>query len=200
MTWSEIITAIKDIFLAFAGVITAIVAVRGLNRWRLELDGKAKFEAARNLIRATYRLRDELKRCREPFISGSEFPDNYSPIDASPQERAKAYAHVYQNRWEPVSNGIQEFDTHTLEAEALWGKEARTRTDLLRQCVEELNTAIRTKVSLEMSDNRSVDRELLREINSKVTTLSGKQNELSKKIEAAVYQIEEFIRPHLSRD
>lgn len=200
MTWPEIITAIKDIFLAVAGVITAIVAVRGLNRWRLELEGKTEFEAARNLIRATYRLRDEIKRCREPFISGSEFPEDYSPMDASPRERAKALAHVYQSRWEPVWNGIQEFDTHTLEAEALWGKEPRTRTDLLRQCISELNIAIRTIISLEASDNRNADKELSREMNSKVSSLSGEKNEFSKKIEDAVNQIEELIRPHLKRN
>lgn len=202
MTWPEIITTIKDILLGIAGATTAIVAVKGLHSWRRELKGKTEFEAARNLIRATYKLRDELNKCRAPFISASEFPEKYSPMNASPQEEAEAYGHIYKNRWEPVANAVQEFDTHTLEAEALWGKEIRPRTNLFCECISELYIAIMMVIRDKASDGRNFekDKDFAREMNSKLFALRDEQNEFSEKIKTATSEIENYIRPHLRRD
>ena len=69
MTTPEVITAIKDVLLGLAAATTAVVAVIGLKNWSRELKGKAEFEIARNMIRATYKLRNELQICRSPFYS-----------------------------------------------------------------------------------------------------------------------------------
>lgn len=97
--WPLTITAIKDLLLGGAAVATASVAVAGLKRWRLELRGKADFEAARALARATYKLRDELAICRSPFVRGQEFPPSYyaSPKRTA-QEEKEGWAYVYENR------------------------------------------------------------------------------------------------------
>ena len=149
----EIITAIKDVVLALAGATTAAVAIIGLKNWSRELRGRAAFETARALARATYKLRDELKICRSPLIRSAEFPEGYRAPDPTktPDEQAQAYAHVYSNRWNPVWSALQEFDTQTLEAEALWGKAIREKTDQLRACVRELNVAIEAVIDNERS-------------------------------------------------
>ena len=204
MTALELITAIKDVLLGIAGATTATVAVIGLKNWSRELKGKAEFEVARNLIRATYKLRDELQNCRSPFISAHEFPEGYEGElgKSSPQAAAQAWSHVYKNRWTPVWSDIQEFDSHTLEAEALWGNEIRTRTDRLRQCVRELNVAIDAVISDKANggEDFKADREFGKNIRSTVSASRNDQNnELSKKILSAIGAIEEHIRPHLRR-
>jgi len=204
MTTPEIITVIKDVLLGFAAATTATVAVIGLKSWGRELKGKAEFEVARNLIRATYKLRDELQICRSPFISAYEFPEGYRGTleKSSPQGEAQAWNHVYKNRWVPVWSAIQEFDSHTLEAEALWGKEIRTRTDQLRQCVRELNTAIEAVISDKAGEGNDfkADREFAKKMRSTVSaSRDDEQNELSKKTATAIGAIEEQIRPHLRR-
>ncbi|MEQ1486150.1 hypothetical protein [Methyloglobulus sp.] len=204
MTTPEIITAIKDVFLGIAAATTAIVAVLGLKNWSRELKGKTEFEVARNLIRTTYKLRDEIQNCRSPFISAYEFPKEYKggSRETSSEDEAQAWSYVYKNRWASVYNAILEFDSHTLEAEALWDKEVRNRTDSLRQCVQELYAAIEALVSdkANRGEDFKSDREYGKQIRSTVSASPGdKNNEFSKKMLIAVSAIEEQIRPHLRR-
>lgn len=201
--WPLTITAIKDMLLGGAAVITASVAFAGLKRWRLELRGKADFEAARALARATYKLRDELAICRSPFVRGQEFPPSYSSSqNRTAQEEAEGWAHVYKTRWEPVWTSIQEFDTQSLESEALWGESARQKTQALRSCVKELNVAIDAFIEdkAQGGQNFSTDREFGKRMRSIVyASGSDLSNELSKNVAAAVKGIEEMLRPHLAR-
>src|SRR6266850_7233997 len=157
MTWPEIITVVKDVLLGLAAATTAIVAVLGLRKWRQELEGKAHFEAGRNLIRATYRLRDTIGACRSPFYSAYEFPEGYKGglgAQHSADEETRAWIHIYKNRWAPVWTALQDFDSHTLEAEALWGSTIRTKTDALRTCVRELNLAMDAVIRDKASDGQ----------------------------------------------
>lgn len=117
-------------------------------------------------------------------------------------EEAKAYAHVYKNRWAPVWEAIQEFDANTLEAEALWGNEIKEKTDELRQCVKEINIAIDAIISNKASGNRDfeADRDFGKSMRNKVHALSSDDNnEISKRIKESITKIEEKIRPHLKR-
>lgn len=54
-TWTEIG---QNIAVAFAAIVTAYYGARGLNAWRHELTGRAKFEAARSILKALYEARD----------------------------------------------------------------------------------------------------------------------------------------------
>lgn len=203
MTPAEWITAGKDVVLGLAAATTAIVALIGLRKWRQELHGKAHFDAARGLIRATYKLRDELRICRSPFYSAHEFPENYdSRRERSTEEETRAWVYIYKNRWAPVWNAIQEFDSQTLEAEALWGTGIRSMTDALRKCVRELNVAIDAVIADKAvgGENFKADREFGKSVRAIVATAGDDaKNELSQKVANAISGIEEEIRPHLRR-
>ena len=201
--WPLTITAIKDVLVGGAAVVTASVAVAGLKRWRLELRGRADFEAARALARATYKLRGELAVCRSPFIRGQEFPPSYyGNSNRTAKEEAEGWAHVYKTRWEPVWTAIQEFDAQSLESEALWGEPARQNTQALRSCVKELNVAIEAFIEdkAEGGQNFATDREFGKRMRSTVfASGSDQSNDLSTSIAVAVKGIEEMLRPHLAR-
>lgn len=203
MTWPEIITVVKDVLLGLAAATTAVVAVLGLRKWRQELEGKAQFEVARNLIRATYRLRDEIRTCRNPFYSAHEFPEGYKGgLGAhSTEEETRAWMHIYKNRWALVWTALQEFDTHTLEAEALWGSAIRARTDVLRKCVRELNAAIDAVIRDKASGGEDFkDRAFGKEMRSIVAASDDDdKNVLNQKIGQAINGIEDELRPHLRR-
>lgn len=203
MDWPLIITAIKDVLLGAAAVVTASVAVAGLQRWRLELRGKADFEAARALARTTYKLRDELANCRAPFIGGQEFPPSYYAITRrTAQEEAEGWAHVYKTRWRPVWEAIQEFDAQSLESEALWGASVRQKTQALRACIRELNSAIEAFIDDKVTGggNFASDPDFGKRMRATVwASGSDQSNELSQRITAAVKGIEDMIRPHLAR-
>ncbi|WP_043319744.1 hypothetical protein [Microbulbifer sp. HZ11] len=201
MSTVEVVTLIKDIILAVAAATTAFIAYRGVARWQEELKGKASFETARSLIRATYKLRDEIDYCRSPFIPASEFPENYSPLgDRDPKIEGDAYLHIYRNRWQPVSDAVQEFEASILEAEALWGSELKEKSEMLRTCVRDLKSAIQTVIEDKYSGGEEFkDIEFRKETMAKVSGRKSGDNLLSNNIAAAIEELELRVRPHLGR-
>lgn len=84
--------------------------MKGLEKWRQELEGKAHFEMARALARATYRMRDEIQSFRSPFYSAQEFPEGYTgSAGITVDEETKAWAHIYRSRWAPVWSALRNF-------------------------------------------------------------------------------------------
>ena len=203
MTIPEVITVVKDLLLGAAAVTTAIVAVVGLKSWSRELRGKTEFEAARNLIRATYRVGDALQNSRAPLISAGEFPPDYPGSEAATVEQeVQAWSHVYKNRWGPVREALQEFETYVLEAQALWGSSIRKKTDELRQCVRELQVAVEAIINdkVQRGENFNTDKDFGKATRSIAhASRSDENNGLNQKIRAAVEAIEDEVRPHLRR-
>jgi hypothetical protein len=95
---ASLISGGKDLAIAGAAVTTAIVAYRGLQKWREELRGKADFEVARGLVRATFKLRDEIQSCRSPLIRGAEYPQGYQTSNANQPADARVEADALRQR------------------------------------------------------------------------------------------------------
>lgn len=204
MTFVEVSSALSDVSVGIAAAVTAFVAFQGLKSWQRELKGKAEFEAARNLVRSTYKLRDELRNCRSPFVSAGEFPESYRGAlgKHSTEEELEAWAHVYKARWAPVAQSVQEFDAQVLEAESIWGSDIRARSDALRKCAQSLYAAIQAFLSDKASGGEDFksNREFGVEIRKELNDSGGNQeNKLSKEIATAVTEIDAFVRPHLRR-
>jgi len=197
----EIITATKDIIFIFAAIVTAHVAIKGLQSWSRELKGKADFVVAKDLIRSTYKLRDEISYCRSPWIPLSEFPENYDPTSRTATGEAEAYSFIYTNRWKPVASVLQEFETQALEAEALWGPDFKPKTDELRQCVRNLQVSIEALIRNKANggeDFRS-DSSFRKTVESEVMEIKKKENPLTLKINDAIKSIENKIRPIIKK-
>jgi hypothetical protein len=197
----EIISVTKDIILIFAAIATAHVAINGLQSWSRELKGKADFEVARNLIRSVYKIRDELRYCRSPWITMGEFPDEYDSNNKSPETEAKAYAYIYTNRWKPVATALQDFESQALEAEALWGTKFKPKTDELRQCARNLQVAIEADISNKANDGEDFksDRDFGKTIRAQISASNDDKNPLTLKINSAIIDIEKEVRPHFQR-
>jgi hypothetical protein len=203
MTIIEIISISKDILLGSAAIITSGAAVMGLKRWKFEIKGRAEFEIARNLIRTTYKLREDIKNCRSSFTSSYEYPDGYRvPLGKhTAKEEAEAIAYIYKNRWEPIRLSLQEFDTHSLEAEVLWGKNIRIQTDTLRQCINELLVSIEDYISIKASDEHGIKNNdsLVKETYAVIFRGKNNENEFSKRIFDSISEIEGTVKPHLKK-
>jgi len=198
----ELVSIAKEFIVSIAAATTAIVAVLGLRSWRRELHGRTQFEIARQLIRATYRVRDELRYCRTPLIQGTEFPKDCPAADKGVilEQEAKAWAHIYLNRWEPVRDALRELDAQLLEAEALWGSDIRKAGDTLRQCARELQVAMEAIIDDKEvgGENFKSDRDFAYTMRSTAhASVKDQDNELTNKIQDAVSSIENLVRPHL---
>ena len=202
MSIAEVFSIIKDIFLAGAAAVTAYVAFTGIEKWKSELRGKANFDVARELIKSVYKLRDEMEYCRSPFVPAHEFPEGFrgGMNKLTPEERGQAWAHVYHNRWEPVGSAVQEFDAALLEAEALWGGQIREKALRFRRTVQNLRSSIDAVIYNEYSDGEDFkEREFGTKMRANVSATRKDKNELSIEIEASIKDVENEIRPHLSR-
>lgn len=201
--WPLTIGVVKDLFVAGAAVTTGVVAVVGLKRWKAEIRGKADFETARELARATYKLRDEIAQCRSAFVRAQEFPEDYlASSKRTPEQEANGWAHVYKHRWAPVWEAIQGFDSRALEAESLWGSNVRKLTDELRACARELNVAIEATIDDKGYGGASfaTDAAFAKAMRSTISAVgSDLSNPLTKKVLDCVAAIESSLRPHLSR-
>ncbi|MEW8291974.1 MAG: hypothetical protein AB2672_15750 [Candidatus Thiodiazotropha endolucinida] len=203
MCADEIVSIIKDLCIAGAAVTTAYVAWRGVESWRSELKGRADFEIARNFMKSTYQLRDAIETCRSPWVSLTEFPEGYmSKSNPTADEKGEAELHVYSNRWKEIYTCIQQFDTVSIEAEALWGKQINSKGSVLRKCVGELKTAIDAVIRNAYSEGRDFEseKEYGKEMEHIVKNTDSENNQFTKKINDAISDIESYVRPHLSRN
>jgi len=203
MDLSQIIAAGRDVLVASAAVASAVAAIRGLNKWQQELRGKADFEVARALIRSTYKLRNELANFRSMVIWAHEFPPEYHANKApSASDEANAFAHVYDNRWKPVMQALQEFDAQMFEAEALWGGTAREKAERVRQCVRRLSAGVSATIADKASGGQDFgsDRDFAKKIRADISAISDDDtNDLSREIRLAVEGLEGFVRPHMTK-
>jgi hypothetical protein len=202
---SALVSICKDIALAIAGAVTATVAWKGLNNWLRELRGRTRFDAALSLMRAAYALRETVANCRAPLIVAGEFPAEYRESRSLGREtrwddKVRAYAHVFAARWSSVGAAMTEFETRSLEAEAIWGGDVRPLTRELVDCILMLNAATESYMDDLRSEgeNFKADREFGRKVRSEVFASRGAtDNELTNRITKALEALEKFARPSL---
>ncbi|QHS35588.1 hypothetical protein GWQ43_05630 [Alcaligenes faecalis] len=198
----DVFSIIKDIALAGAACVTGYAALAGLGAWRTELRGRAYFDVARQLAKSVYVLRDRMSYCRSPFTAAQEFPEGYRGGlgNHTNKEEGDAWAHVYANRWEPLGKAIQDFDTASLEAEALWGQEINTQCTELRGCVRSLQVDIEMFIRDKYRGGESFkNAEFARKIEAGIWDTKDEHNALTQRINRAIEKIETLLRPHLSR-
>lgn len=203
MTILEFVSIIRDSLVGGAAITTAVVAVSGLNNWRRELRGRIEFETARNLIKATYQVRDKLQASRSPYVLVNEFPTDYpGDYNATVEQKLQAWSYIYNNRWAPVREALKDFDIYALEAEALWGSDIRVEADNLRHCAVKLQTAMQAFIDNkeQQGEDFRLDKEFAKEVNSDLYYIAtNADNPLSNKIKNVVHAIEVVVRPHLRR-
>ena len=202
MAWADVITIIKDVVISGAAIATAYAAVTGLNKWSSELKGKANFDVARDLLRAVYKIRNEVEFCRSPMIFAHEFPDWYrgSLGKHDDDEVGKAWGHAYRVRFVPVADAVSEFDLKTLEAEVLWGQQIKEKSQELRQLVRNLQVAMEAVVRDKYSGGEDFkDRDFGKSMRSIVSS-STKGDEFGQNVLAAFADLESAIRPHLPKN
>jgi hypothetical protein len=73
--WTDIVNSMCNIVLALAAFIATIAGIKGFNRWRNELKGKAQFDVARELGKLALQFKYEYHYSRSPFVSSGEYAD-----------------------------------------------------------------------------------------------------------------------------
>jgi hypothetical protein len=65
---TAVVTAVKDLMTGGAAIAAAVIAGAGLATWRRLLNGTTNYEVGRRLLRAVYKVREEVRYVRSPLM------------------------------------------------------------------------------------------------------------------------------------
>lgn len=142
---SVIFSYVKDSILAATAITGAIIAFRGVNTWRRQLNGQADHNLCKNLLVSIFKYRDAIRFVRNPFMSGSEQPSPPSEKINTMTEQEKRYygiSKAYAARWDKVIEAHAQVYAYLIETEALWGNEVKLMWEEIRKLESELLTAL----------------------------------------------------------
>jgi hypothetical protein len=201
------VSIVKDIATIASLAIAAIVAIKGLQTWRRQLQGTADYDLAKRLLKAAYRLRDSLQAVRNPFMSAGEIQHamkeaglEFKPTDE--QFNAASTAAAYQLRWKPVVEAYQALELEVIEAEALWGPSAKSAIIAIRKTVNSLSVAIDlTLRDMQPGARGILDNESRQTFQRILYSISHKPEDdaFLKELTDATAEMEAIARPYLKR-
>jgi len=201
------ISVIKDLITIISLTVAGVVAIKGLQTWRDQLKGTANYELAKRVLKATYRLRDALQYVRNPLILAGEFSHavKEAQLEVSPSDEdyhAKSTAAVYQLRWKPVFEAYKDLELEAVEAETLWGQEARDATNSIRKSINSLSTALDFYLrDMQPHGPRILDN-LTRDTYEKIVysfSNNPEEDPYLNELNLSIRAIEEIARPYLTR-
>lgn len=183
-----------------AAAIAAGVAVAGLQTWKRQLQGTAAYDVSRRLLRSVYRLREEIRALRSPFMSAGEIASAMKAAGIEPPQSGTpgkdSQEAAYNVRWRRVADAQTAFAAEVLEAEALWGGGIRPWADELFGCTGQLHFSLGRWVSPRsqmLSDEQ--DRKLM----GIVYDGDDPPSEFTSKLNAAFEGIENEVRSRLTK-
>jgi hypothetical protein len=179
-TLLESVSLVKDIVTIFAALVAAMVAWKGFNSWKKQLNWKTQYELAQRLSTATYKVRDNLALARY-FISSD----------------TGTWEEISEKNWARIRDSVIELEAIVLEAEAMWGKEIIDLCQTLKQCaVQYFRTSSLPMYRAKHHTIPVSEEELDREQKIMWSTGEDEDNFFTNQIEKSVNEIEKFLRPY----
>jgi hypothetical protein len=200
------LSCIKDLVTIVSLLIAGYVAFKGLHTWRSQLKGTVEYELAKRLLKATYQLRNELQNTRNPLIMAGETEAalKEAKLDIKSTEKdfqATSMAAVYKIRWKYVVDAYKAFELEVLEAEVIWGPEAKRITSIISKNILELSSALNLYLSDIQSEGKYLDyhgKENIMKIVFSMALTPGEDIYLND-LFIAIKSIEDFVKPHLKK-
>jgi len=216
------VTLVKDIVTGLAALTAAYLAIRGFNTWKDQLKAKTEYELAQRVAKAAYEVRDAINLVRSPTLNETDFIEelqndafkkppipNGGPPDFDVKEiameRLRKQAAIYDKIWQNVRTATTDLEFTSLEAEAIWGKDARDVVKPLLDCAETLRNGIRFFFEIRQSElfqkkSRSeINEEKIKNLKT-ICYLTGEEkdeNSLTNEINRTIDKINDFLKPHL---
>lgn len=200
MLWPDLharfVEPLKSVVTIGAAGVGVFVALRGLQTWRRQLHGTARFEACRKLLEKTLAARDAFSTFRSPLMGGGEIaaalrarnkPEPTSLADLKRFDEGHRLAKI--DRFEKVFQAVREVESAVLVAEVVLGPKAREAFQSLKQCYVDAQIALENVGEANAEEAKGY-RRILAETH-------GPQNEFTQRIEAAVEAIRQLTEPHI---
>lgn len=192
----QTLSLLKDLLISISVGVGTIIAIIGLGTWKKQIGAEVEYEAARKLLRSTYKLRDSITWVRNPFITAGEMTNESDSKERETDQHKKGIETAYKNRWQKVTEAHTETATNLLEVEVLWGRAIRDEYDKLTKLVTKLYSTI----YLYLAHLDEPEARLFNDEHQKILYSSGDKNDdFMKGLENQIKAIETLLKPHLNR-
>ncbi|WP_439856213.1 hypothetical protein [Pseudomonas yamanorum] len=201
----------KDVFSVLGTIVTAVgvglaawVGFSGLATWRKQNKGTSDHELSRRLLIDLYRLRDHIKRIRNPAMLITE---NLREADGSKKPNFdqilfKYTAEFYQSQFSAIDKVRSGLETSILESEAVWGGELKQLVKPILTLQQEIFTKVVSYLgSINPSETedrvRSHQNVLSHGRESLYESHKDGEDQFNIEMNAALTNIENYLRPML---
>jgi hypothetical protein len=134
---------LKDIAQIFFYTTLAVVACQGLRKWQEESKGKVEYDAAKQALVKAYSIRDRIRILQITIIVPSEWAERESIWNETDDERRVNNSFfAYNKRFKHIREETSRLYPAMVEAEAVFGIEAREKLDKLINMTRRLRVAI----------------------------------------------------------
>ena len=198
---TSVLGVVQGVILTLAAIVGAVVAIVGLRTWRAQLKGNTEYDLSRRLLKAIYRVRDELDYVRRPLITWGEIAAaaqeaGIDKPELNPTDK-RIDAAVRARRWKYLQEALSAMDVEELEAEVIWGSLAKESIANLRTCVQQLRRA-EMELELRKDDMETpTDRGRIVELRRVLNGSGDADDEFANGVRSAVQVAEGFLRPRL---
>lgn len=193
--WADVLTAVGTAILALTGVYATFT-------WRRNIRGATKHETATKVLEEARLFRYLFYDARSPLYLASEFPPWYHALkDPSDTQISMAYACVYQNRWQPLSDQMIVLAKLRARAGALLGEQVATAIESLARKGRELHRFMEDRVD-QYRDGELVkqrpDQDWIAHVKASVTAAAdpkARDDRYSKEFDAEFSKLEQLVQP-----
>jgi len=204
MECANIISIIKDIILGLSAIAVAIFAWIGLQTWRRELTGKARFETARNMMRLGFELKDKFGWVRHPLTKYHEHAERTKQTGESERESQvldEWYAKT--NRINSVVETLNKVVELQWEAEILLDESSvqsiKEVVKSYRESYADLSSAISTYFEIRLDEAKTgdpyKDKEFIREMRKLI--YSAQDDDFSKKVDENTVKLSSVLKQYV---
>lgn len=186
----------RDVFAIIGTVGALVIGIIGLSTWRRQLYGTSKFQVAKNILTATYRIQDAIQAVRSPVLHL-----NREEVEAG--RRLEEEQRTYLERLQRVNEQRAELRMLSLEAKAIWGDDGQECFQPIHELIGNLHAAIWLHFWLKgayAGPGVTVDRSPERvAANDKIVYYINDNDEFSQKVAQAVRGVEDVYQRRLRK-
>ena len=144
---ADLVSNASSIALGVSAVVVVIVASWGINAWRRELKGKAKYELARSLIVVCRKIQAAFEWARFPITLSGEFSERPQLENELP-ETSKVLNEMWGRgqRLKPLMEYLRELQELAWESEAVLDEEASNKVNEVRRLLQQKYAQLRSGI------------------------------------------------------
>lgn len=200
---SETIKILPTLLGSAAALIASIAAIRGINAWKREFQGKKKIELAEESLTLFYQARDAIRRIRNP-LGNSDEGRSKIPEHEKTDFSGKTVPHVYVilERFEKEEHIFNKISAMRYRFMAVFGNKSESPFESIRKIINDIFLAARMygmRIDL-MQEARNNEESLQKARdesmkNMKTIWYMGEDDIIEAQIKIATEELETICRP-----